>query len=58
VRKLWTARILFALAAAGLAAVVFEEHREQVAEDEPVKRISAPAGQHQAFEVDTATRRR
>ena len=33
VRKLWTARVLFVLAAAGLGAVVIEENREQQAED-------------------------
>jgi hypothetical protein len=43
VRKLWTARALFVLAAAGLAAVVIEERREQAADDEVLHRISAPA---------------
>ena len=33
VRKLWTARVLFVLAAGGLGAVVIEESREQQAAD-------------------------
>jgi hypothetical protein len=44
VRKLWTARALFLLAAAGLAGVVIEERREQAADDEALERISGPAG--------------
>jgi hypothetical protein len=40
VRKLWTARILFVLAAGGLGAVVIEEQREQQAADrEPLRTI-------------------
>jgi hypothetical protein len=60
VRKLWIARLLFALAAAGLAAVVFEERRQQVAEEDTIQRISRPAGHHQALQADGAgpTRRR
>jgi hypothetical protein len=51
VRKLWTARALFLLAAAGLAAVVMEEHREQLADDEAPQRISAPADTRHAVDL-------
>jgi uncharacterized protein YjeT (DUF2065 family) len=34
VRKLWIARALVVIAAAGLGAVVIEEQREQMAEDQ------------------------
>jgi hypothetical protein len=39
VRKLWTARLLFVLSAAGLGAVVVEERREQDAEAESLETI-------------------
>jgi hypothetical protein len=40
VRKLWTARVLFVLAAGGLGAVVIEERQEQQAADhEPLRTI-------------------
>jgi hypothetical protein len=51
VRKLWTARALFLLAAAGLAAVVMEERREQLADDEAPQRISAPAATRHAVDL-------
>jgi hypothetical protein len=52
VRKLWTARLLTLLAAGGLAGVVIEERRQQVAEEHAAQRISVPAGHHRALEVD------
>jgi hypothetical protein len=60
VRKLWIARLLFALAAAGLAAVVAVEHRQQASEDDAVQRMSAPASHQQALEAggDAPIRRR
>jgi hypothetical protein len=51
VRKLWTARALFVLAAAALAAVVVEERREQVADDESLHRIFAPADTRNAVDL-------
>jgi hypothetical protein len=39
VRKLWTARILFVLSAAGLGAVVVDERKEQDAEAESLRTI-------------------
>jgi hypothetical protein len=51
VRKLWTARVLFVLASAGLATVVIEEHREQLADDEALQRISAPAATRHAVDL-------
>jgi hypothetical protein len=51
VRKLWTARALFLLAAAGLAAVVVEERREQVPDDRVLHRISAPADTRHAVDL-------
>jgi hypothetical protein len=56
VRKLWIARLLFVLAAGGLAGVVIEERRQQAADDERLERSSGPAERHQAFEFD-GTRR-
>jgi hypothetical protein len=52
VRKLWTARVLFVLAAAGLAAVVIEERREQAAEDEVLQWISAPADTRHVIDLE------
>jgi hypothetical protein len=52
VRKLWTARVLVVLAAAGLAAVVIEEHREQAADDEVLHRISAPADTRHVIDLE------
>jgi hypothetical protein len=51
VRKLWTARALFVLAAAGLAAVVIEERREQAADEEVLQTISAPANARNAVDL-------
>jgi hypothetical protein len=51
VRKLWTARALVVLSAAGLGAVVVDEHREQVAEDEALENTSAPANARHAVDL-------
>jgi hypothetical protein len=42
VRKLWIARALVVIAAAGLGAVVIEEHREQITRDQAQRSGGAP----------------
>jgi hypothetical protein len=50
------ARLLFLLAAGGLAGVVIDEHREQAASDEDLQRTSEATERNQSFELDAAPR--
>jgi hypothetical protein len=52
VRKLWIARALVVITAAGLGAVVIEERREQSAADRDLKSVSGPSGARQAVDPD------
>jgi hypothetical protein len=59
VRKLWAARVLFVLAAAGLGAVVIEERQDQAGEREPLRSIcsSPPKAEGKAQRPGLAPRR-